>query len=124
MENKEMVLYGDKVYGVKVSDYGLENGYLDYLTLSKIVGDCILNNTIMTETYDWDLVSGEIEDEDGYEYDIYQYYIISEYGYEFLADHTDELVFYNEKLDVYIWGITHFGTSWDYVLTDIKLVKA
>lgn len=124
MENKEMVLYGDKVYGVKVSDYGLENGYLDYLTLSKIVGDCILNNTIMTETYDWDLVSGEIEDEDGYEYDIYQYYIISEYGYEFLEKYTDEIVFYNEKLDVYIWGITHFGTSWDYVLTDIKLVKA
>lgn len=124
MENREMVLYGDKVFGVKVSDYGLENGYLDYLALSKIVGDCILNNTIMTETYDWELVSGEIEDEDGYEYDIYQYYIISEYGYEFLEKYTDEIVFYNEKLDVYIWGITHFGTSWDYVLTDIKLVKA
>lgn len=37
-------------------------------------------------------------------YEIYQYYIISEYGYQFLADHTDEIVFYNERLDVYIWG--------------------
>lgn len=119
MENREMVLYGDKVYGVQVSKYGLENGYLDYLTLSKIVDPCILNNNIVQEIYDWDLVAGE-----DYEADIYQYYIITEYGYAFLAEHTDELVFYNHKLDVYVWGITHFGTSWDYVLTDIKLVKA
>lgn len=35
----------------------------------------------------------------------------------------DEYVIYNEKLDIYVWAITHFGTSWDYVLTDIKLVK-
>ena len=28
----------------------------------------------------------------------------------------------NEKLDIYIWAVTHFGTSWDYVLTDIKLI--
>jgi hypothetical protein len=32
-------------------------------------------------------------------------------------------VFYNEKLDIYVWGITHFGTAWDYVLTDIKIVE-
>ena len=46
MESKEMKMYDGKVYGVKVSDYGIENGYLDYLTLSKIIGDCIFNNTI------------------------------------------------------------------------------
>ncbi len=119
MEAKEMKLYGDKVYGEKVSDYGLEHGYLDYNTLAKIVGDCILNNTILEETmYDWDVVT-----DCDYVEDIYQYYIISEQGYEFLNEYTDEIVFYNEKLDIYLWGITHFGTSWDYVLTDIKLVK-
>lgn len=125
MENRQMKLYGDKVYGVKVSHYGLENGYLDYLTLSKIVGDCILNNTIFQETYpeDWELLNGDYYNEDGYEYEIYQFYIISEYGYEFLRDHTDEIVYYNNELDIHLWGITHFGTSWDYVLTDIKLVK-
>lgn len=118
MTDKTMKLYGDKVYGVKVSDYGLENGYLDYLTLSKIVGDCILNNTVRAETMcDWEIVTGEFEEM------IFQDYIISEYGYEFLAEHTDEIVFYNEKLDIYVWGITHFGTAWDYVLTDIELVK-
>jgi hypothetical protein len=113
-----MQLYGDKVYGEKVSDYGLENGYLDYLTLSKIVGDCILNNTLRAETMeDWDIVAGEFRDM------IFQDYIISEQGYAFLAEYTDEVVFYNEKLNIYIWGIDHYGTSWDYVLTDIKLIK-
>ena len=118
MENRKMRLFGDTVYGVKVSKYGLENGYLDYLTLSKIVGPCILNNAIMEEIYEWDLVAG-----DDYEADIYQCYIITEYGYAFLAEHTGEPVFYNHKLDIYVWGITHFGTSWDYVLTDIELVE-
>ncbi|MGN1216983.1 MAG: hypothetical protein ACI4TD_03295 [Phocaeicola sp.] len=113
---KTMELYGGKVYGVEVSKYGLENGYLDYLTLSKIIGDCILNNTVRAETMeDWEMVNGEFDSM------VYQDYIISEQGYEFLAEHTDEMVFYNEKLDLYIWAITHFGTSWDYVLTDIKL---
>lgn len=109
-------MYNGKVYGVKVSEYGLENGYLDYKTLASILGDCILNNIIRTETLeDWEIVTGEFEEA------IYQDYIISEYGYEFLRDYTDEIAFYNEKLDIYIWGVTHFGTSWDYVLTDIKL---
>ena len=31
-----------------------------------------------------------------------------------------EIVYYSEELDLYIWGVTHYGTSWDYVLTDIK----
>ena len=30
-------------------------------------------------------------------------------------EHTDEPVFHDEELDLYVWGITHFGTSWDYV---------
>lgn len=119
-----VTLYNGKVFGFKVSDYGLEHGYLDYLTLSKIVGDCILNNEIIAATGydDWELVSGDEECDDGEYYDIYQYYIISSAGYKFLADFTDEIVYYNERLDMYVWGITHFGTSWDYVLTDLKLV--
>ena len=52
--------------------------------------------------------------------DIFQYYIISESGAELLRDYTNEIVIYCEKLDMYLWCITHYGTSWDYVLTDIK----
>lgn len=117
-------MYNDKVYGLKVSDYGLVNGYLDYYTLSEIVGDCVLNNNIYKYTgyENWELDNGLEEDEDGNYLEVYQYYIISDSGASFLRDYTNELVFYNEQLDLYLWGITHFGTSWDYVLTNIKLV--
>ena len=123
--DRKMKLYGDRVYGEKVSDYGLENGYLDYLTLSEIVGDCILNNEVFLQAgyENWELYSGEEENEYGEYLEVYQYYIIAEYGARFLSEHTDEIVFYNEKLNLYIWGITHFGTAWDYVLTDIKLER-
>ena len=33
-----MKVYNGKVYGVAVSDYGVEKGYLDYQTLAGIVG--------------------------------------------------------------------------------------
>lgn len=120
---KSMVTYNNKVYGVKVSKYGLENGYLDYLTLSKIVGDHVLNNSIVPYIgfYEWEVTNGSEENEEGY-YDVYQYYIISDSGAKFLEENTNEIVYYHEELDMYVWGITHFGTSWDYVLTDIKLV--
>ena len=59
--------------------------------------------------------------EDTHYEEIFQYYIISDNGAEILKDYTNEIVFYNEALDMYVWGVTHCGTSWDYVLTDIKL---
>lgn len=58
------------------------------------------------------------------EYDeIYQWYIIDNNGVEILKEWTDELVLYNSELDIYVWGVSHWGTSWDYVLTDIALDK-
>lgn len=121
---KQLKMYNGKVFGHEVSDYGKKNGYLDYYTLAKIVGDCVLNNNIfMQQGYEnWELACGEEENEYGDYLEVYQYYIITESGYHFLEDYTNELVYYNYDLDMYVWGITHFGTSWDYVLTDIKLV--
>lgn len=60
----------------------------------------------------------EEEQENG---EVFQWYIISDAGAEILKDYTNEIVFYNEKLDVYLWGVTHYGTAWSYVLTDIPL---
>ena len=122
---RSIKLYNGKAYGHEVSKYGLEHGYLDYFTLSKIIGDSIiLGNELMEHTgyENWDLYSGYEELDDEY-VEVYQYYIISGGGADFLAEYTDELVYYNEQLNLYLWGITHFGTSWDYVLTDIKLLK-
>ena len=58
---RTMKLYGNRIFGVEVSDYGLENGYLDYLTLSKIVGPCIMNHYLRAETMeDWEIVAGDL----------------------------------------------------------------
>ena len=61
----------------------------------------------------------ELEQEQDEQPEIYQYYIISDNGADFLKRYTNEIVYYIETLDIYIWGITHWGTGWDYVLTDI-----
>lgn len=110
-------------YGNEISNYGLENGYVDYATLAKSF-DAILNNDIISKTQEigyWETVSGcEYDEENDVYTDIYQYYIVSDSGAAILQE-VGEIVFYNEELDMFVWGVTHYGTSWDYVLTDIKL---
>lgn len=113
---KSIEMYDGKVWGFEVSEHGRENGYLDYGTLANMLEDCILNNSIRSETMeDWEIVAGEFDEM------IMQDFIISTYGYEVLKEYTDEIVFYNEDLDVYVWGVTHWGTNWSDVLTNVKL---
>ena len=158
-----MYVHGEYFYGNKISDYGLENGYVDYRTLAKAF-DGVMVNDIIEKTNGvigyWEQESGMIDNSDkieelqerieelmldnnndenteeiealqdeineleeeqdnSYGADIYQYYIVDYSGAEILKE-CNEIVFYNEELDMYVWGVTHFGTSWDYVLTDIK----
>ena len=110
-------------FGREISNYGVENGYIDYRCLANIVGNMILCNDIMNYEIDyWNIENGFDYDEENEEYyDIYQCYIIDSFGAEFLIEHTNEIVYYNENLNLYVWCITHYGTSWDYVLTDIEI---
>ena len=117
-----MKVTGKYFYGNEISEYGQENGYVDYATLAKAF-DAVLNNDIISNTYDigyWECVSGNDYDEETDCYaEIFQYYIVSDQGAEILQE-CNEIVYYNEKLDMYVWGVTHYGTAWSYVLTDIK----
>lgn len=151
-------------YGNPISEYGLQNGRVDYGTLAKAF-DAVLNNDIMNLTYDigyWEQVSGiidnseeieeleekrdeleeenesspsqileneineineqieELESEQDDECEVFQWFIVDDWGARLLQD-IDEVVYYNEKLNMYLWGVTHYGTSWDYVLTSIKI---
>ena len=63
----------------------------------------------------------ELEREQDEQPEIYQYYIISWSGAEILKAHTKEIVYYLPAINVYVWGVTHYGTNWGYVLTDIKI---
>lgn len=60
----------------------------------------------------------DLENEQEHIPEIFQFYIVSDNGAEILQE-INEIVFYNSALDVHLWGVTHWGTSWDYVLTDI-----
>lgn len=51
--------------------------------------------------------------------EVYQWYIVSSNAVDILS-WNNEIVFYNDDLDLYLWGVTHYGTGWDYVLTDIR----
>lgn len=160
--------------GNKISEYGLEHGYLDYHTLAKAF-DAVLVNDITKLFYS--TISGEYnepEQENGYidnsdeidakldqidalidtrnnsdddaqiEYineqieiiteqidelereqdeqrEIFQYYIISDNGADIIKNYTNDPLYYLPVLNCYVWGVTHWGTSWDYVLTDCKL---
>ena len=151
-------------YGNVISDYGLENGRVDYATLAKAF-DAVLNNDIMNLTYDigsWEQVSGtidnseeieeleekkdeledendespsqileneidllnekieELEREQNDDEEVFQWFIVDDWGARLLQE-INEIVYYNEKLNIYLWGVTHYGTSWDYVLTNIKI---
>lgn len=178
---------GEWFYGNEVSDYGKENGYVDYRTLAKAF-DAVMNNNIISELenagFYFDPVqdgssdySDEIdelreaaeelrdqatektdaaaeaeeagdaaeaeklraeaaeleaeadkkdEEADDLEAEqdppeIFQYFIVDDAGAEIIQEWTDDPLFYCEALDMYIWGVTHWGTSWDYVLTDIRI---
>ena len=110
--------------GNKVSEYGLQHNRVDYRTLASAFQH-VLNNEIIEATASigcWEEVNGSEYDEEIDEFqEVFQYFIISDTGYEILSSYTDEIVWYNETLDMYVWGVTHFGTSWDYVLTDIRI---
>lgn len=157
-----MFVHGKYFYGNEISEYGQQNGYVDYGTLAKAF-DAVLNNEIIQKTYEigyWEQESGfidnteeineiqeqieelmldnendehteeieelqdkinelEEEQDNSYGEDIYQYYIVSDNGARILEE-INEIVFYNDELDMYVWGVTHLGTSWSYVLTNIK----
>lgn len=126
-----MKVYGKYFRGNEISLYGLQQGFVDYGTLAKGL-NMVLANDIMGKTWDigeWELQSGYDEsDEDGEYYDeweslpeVFQYYIVDGESATLLQE-IGEIVWYNGELDMYVWGVTHWGTSWNYVLTNIEIV--
>lgn len=87
-----------------MQDSGLENGFMYTDKDGNYTNDS------------WDEENNCDNDKRG----IYQMYAITDGGADYLKRNTSELVFYSEKMDLYFWGITHFGTSWDGVYTNIK----
>lgn len=123
---KQLKLAGKYFCGNEISNYGKEHGFLDYDTFSRAF-DHVLNNSIFELGqgigYGWELVNGldfDYEKEEIIEEpEVFQWYIVSDSGAQIIQDYTNEILYYHDELDIYLWGVTHWGTGWDYVLTDI-----
>ena len=104
--------------------------------VNKLFTDMILCNDITKLFYaDINGKYSEIDFEIGTDYDeendkyidVYQYFIVdfSNYTYSLFEKYREQLgnefiLYYLEELGLYILGVTHFGTGWDYVLTNIE----
>lgn len=62
----------------------------------------------------------DIQNDLGIYDDVYQYYIINDNDVD-LFEKLEYPIYRCEQLDLYIVGITHFGTSWDYILTNFPI---
>lgn len=103
-----------------------QTGKASYSTLvDRFVDNLVLcNNILNLDEFLFDnIVVGEI----GEDTEIYQAYIIDianyniEYLQENLENTNDIIIAYSNMLDCFVLLVDHFGTSWDYVSTDIKL---
>lgn len=133
----DAVLNNNIVQSIGWENWETENGYFEYYEDSE------------GNTYDYDSAQEKIEeleerqselDEDSEEFEelqseidelndphyeeIFQYFIIDDNGADILKRETNEIVLYNAELDMYVWCVTHWGTSWDYVLTNIPCEKS
>lgn len=131
-----------------LSDYERQNNRISYARLcdrvfnSMIlcnnilqVDECIADNLECGDFYDYKDEDGNYYTREEYEADkdgkifedardFYQYFIVSLAfsDVDYIRDHFgDELtLLYSDKLDNYILCVDHWGTSWDYVLTDLE----
>lgn len=108
-----------------LNDYEKEHNRISYKRLvERYFNNMILCNNIANNYEDLEIVAGsDYDEEEGTYKDIYQYFIVDGcFDEEDLQKVGEELgvVYYNSNLDLYILGVDHLGTSWDYVLTDIE----
>ena len=53
--------------------------------------------------------------------EVYQYFIIPYNDVDLWEEYTNYPIFYNDEMDLYLLGITHWGMSWDYFETSFKV---
>ena len=101
------------------------NGYIDNIDeieeLEEKLCDLIDNDGPTEEIEEIKNKIEELKEEQDNPPEIFQYFIVSGYGAELIQEYTNDPLYYLDVIDCYIWGVTHWGTSWDYVLTDVKL---
>lgn len=100
------------------SEYELKNKRASYARIvDMLVGDIVLcNNLPEIDPSIWDNAEFDLDDE------IYQYYLCNLNDYDKkIAQECGLLFTYSDLLDLDVLCVDHYGTSWDYVLTDCEI---
>lgn len=119
----------------KLNKYEKENKKISYKTLINYLfnNNLILCNNI-TKLFYQDIngeyiepsleVGKDYDEENDYYKNIYQYFIVDfdDFNLDFMKKYCQNeiILYYIDFLDCYILGVDHFGTGWNYVLTDFE----
>ena len=112
-----------------LNEYEKEHNKVSYKRLIDRISNTIylFNKAPQLANYDFDYIIGnDYNEEDDTCTEIYQYFLIDiNRDEDFLQELerkglNDLIIAYSETLENYILLVDHFGTSWDYVLTDIE----
>ncbi len=108
----------------KMGEYEKEKGYASYKTICDMFLDSMIlcNDYIKNNYENIELYNGsDYDEEEDYYYEVYQTFLIDGYIDMFIEYLPDAIIYYDNKNDLYLLGVTHWGTSWDYVLTNVKI---
>ena len=126
---------GEKVYLRDVSEMARERKRLDYASM---VALCTERHLVGLSVSPWKMAEDwekqterdfdcfadadeEEQDEDEADEEVFQWFIIGEEAAYMFSQLTNELIYYSDFLDMYLLGVTHFGTAWGGVMTEWKL---
>lgn len=106
----------------ELNDEEKRTGRVSYRRLiDRYIDDLVLCNNIVNidNTVFENMENIDVDDDD--EIEIYQYYLcnLGEFEREKLIEYGVSLS-YSELLDCDVLLVTHWGTSWDYVMTNVK----
>ena len=123
ISNGEFELYNyNEMLEIEKEEYASENEaeileiyYTDYRETSGGSLEDIKN--LIDETKE-EFINDHLEEieENLYLNDIYQYFIINDP--DTWSKYTNYPIYYSDELDIYLLGITHYGTSWSFFFTD------
>ena len=112
-----------------LNEMELKSGKISYRrAVEMYIGDIVLCNNIANIDFsifenirNTGYYDKEEEEEEYYQEEYYQYYLcnIDEIA-EYILKNTNIIISYSDMLECDVLMVDHFGTSWDYVMTDIE----
>ena len=81
---------------------------------------CMGKDGIILRSKGYDEEEEENEEEE-YDEEVFQWFIIDDDAAEFFMRFTNEPIYYSYSLNMYLLGVTHFGTAWRGVMTEWKI---